>query len=147
MRKLALTAAVAAFASIALVACGGGSSSSSTAASTTSTTTSAAGGGGAAGGAKSTLNVEADPGGALKYTQSSLSTKAGQVTVDFNNPSPLAHNVTIEDSSGQQLGATDTINGGSKTSTTVSLKPGTYKFLCTVDGHAAAGMEGTLTVK
>jgi uncharacterized cupredoxin-like copper-binding protein len=27
------------------------------------------------------------------------------------------------------------------------LKPGTYTFLCTVDGHAAAGMKGTLTVQ
>jgi plastocyanin len=143
MRKLAWTMVLAGFASIALVACGGSSSSSSTTASTAppSTTTQAA-----AGGAKSTLKAEADPSGALKYTQSKLSAKAGQVTVDFNNPSSLAHNFTIEDSSGATVGATNTITGG-KTSTTVNLKPGTYKFLCTVNGHAAAGMEGTLTVK
>jgi uncharacterized cupredoxin-like copper-binding protein len=30
---------------------------------------------------------------------------------------------------------------------TATLKPGTYTFLCTVPGHAAGGMKGTLTVK
>jgi plastocyanin len=143
MRKLAWTMVLAGFASLALVACGGSSSSSTTSASTapSSTTTQATGGG-----AKSTLDVEADPGGALKYTQSKLSAKAGQVTVDFNNPASLAHNVNIATSSGQTLGSTDTITGG-KTSTTVNLKPGSYTFFCSVDGHEAAGMKGTLTVK
>jgi uncharacterized cupredoxin-like copper-binding protein len=28
-----------------------------------------------------------------------------------------------------------------------SLKPGSYTFYCTVDGHEAAGMKGTLTIK
>jgi uncharacterized cupredoxin-like copper-binding protein len=29
----------------------------------------------------------------------------------------------------------------------VTLKAGKYPFLCTVPGHAQAGMKGTLTVK
>ena len=43
------------------------------------------------------------------------------------------------------LGATPTFKGGSRT-LTLKLKPGTYKFFCTVPGHRQAGMEGTLTV-
>jgi len=68
------------------------------------------------------------------------------VSIDFSNSSSVEHNFTLANSSGAQVGATPTFQGGSKT-LTVSLKPGTYKFYCTVPGHRAAGMEGTLTLK
>jgi len=146
MRKLVLLVALGALSSLALAACGGGSSSSSTtpAASSSSTTSSTPAAGGGGGG--STVNVEANPSGNLAYTQTSLTANAGSDTIDFNNPASLPHNVTIEDSSGKTVGATDTITG-SKTSTTVDLKAGTYAYFCSVDSHRQAGMEGTLTVK
>ena len=37
-------------------------------------------------------------------------------------------------------------NGGTST-VTATLKAGTYEFYCSVDGHEAAGMKGTLTIK
>ncbi len=152
MKKLALSLALAGVAALALAACG--SSSSSTTSSTTASSTTSSGGsssggsssgGSSSSGGASTLDVSADPSGALAYQQKSLTAKAGQVTVNFTNMSPLDHNVTIE-SGGNDIGATDTI-AGSKTSTTVNLKPGTYTYYCSVDGHEAAGMKGTLTVK
>src|SRR6476659_9906149 len=148
MRKLVLLVALGALSSLALAACGGGSSNSSTtpAASSSSTTSSTPAAGGGGGGGGSTVNVEADPGGNLAYTQTSLTANAGSDTIDFNNPASIPHNVTIEDSSGKTVGATDTITG-SKTSTTVDLKAGTYTYFCSVDSHRQAGMEGTLTVK
>ena len=142
MRKLALFALGTA-ASLALVACGGGGggSSSTTASSTTSsTTTQAAGGGGG------TISLSADPSGALAYQESSLTASAGKNTIDFNNPAPLGHDVCVQDSSGKEVGCSDIIQQ-SKTTLNVSLKPGTYTYFCSVDGHEAAGMKGTLTVK
>jgi plastocyanin len=68
------------------------------------------------------------------------------VTIDFNNPQGLTHDVAIEDSSGKEVGKTELI-ASEETSTTVNLKPGTYTYYCTVPGHREAGMEGTLTVK
>jgi plastocyanin len=132
---------------LGLAACGGSSSSSSTssaaapAPSTSSTSSSASGGSGGS----STISDSADPTGQLKFTKSDLTAKAGQATVDFTNSSSLAHNMTIEDSSGKQVGATPTFTGGSK-SFTVDLKPGKYTFFCSVPGHREAGMQGTLTV-
>ena len=91
------------------------------------------------------LSLEANASGQLKYNTTSLSAKAGTVSIDFTNKSELAHNVTIESSSGQVVGHTPTFAGGSQT-LSVSLKPGKYKFFCSVPGHRMAGMEGTLTL-
>lgn len=96
--------------------------------------------------AASTLPIEANREGQLAYNTKSLSAKAGKVSIDFTNMAPLAHNVTIEGAGGKILGATPTFQGASKT-VSLQLKPGTYKFFCSVPGHRAAGMEGTLTVK
>jgi plastocyanin len=136
---------------LALAGCGGSSSGSSTAAqapttsSATSSTPAPASESGASGGS-SKVSLQANPEGQLEYNTKSLTAKAGKVSVDFTNSSSLPHNVTIESSSGQTVGATPTFSGGSK-SLSVDLKPGTYKFYCSVPGHRQAGMEGTLTVK
>lgn len=136
MKKVAALLALA-LASVALVACGSGNSESSE---TTGGGESAATGGG------STLELESDPGGEIAYTTDSATAKAGKVTVEFNNPQSLTHDVAIEDAGGEVVGKTELIASGSD-STTVNLKPGTYHFFCTVPGHREAGMEGTLTVK
>ncbi|HEX8752165.1 MAG TPA: plastocyanin/azurin family copper-binding protein [Solirubrobacterales bacterium] len=150
--KKAAFALILVIASIALVACGGSSSSSSgseTSESTPAESESGGAGGGAEGGSAgsaSTVNIEADPSGNLAYTSTEATAKAGKVTIDFTNPQPLEHDVAIESSSGEEVGKTELTAEGS-TSTVVNLKPGTYKFFCTVPGHRQAGMEGTLTVK
>jgi plastocyanin len=100
----------------------------------------------AASGASTTLSLEANKSGQLKYNKTSLTAKAGSVTIDFTNMAELAHNVNVESSSGTKEGGTETFTGGSKP-LTLNLKPGTYKFFCSVPGHRMAGMEGTLTVQ
>jgi len=155
MRSKALFSLLAVPAALlALAGCGSSSSSSSSSASTpaetpttssASTSTPAPASEGSEGGSSS-VKLEANPEGQLAYNTKSLSAKAGKVSVDFTNSSSLPHNVTIESSGGEKVGATPTFSGGSK-SVSVNLKPGTYKFFCSVPGHRQAGMEGTLTVK
>ncbi len=94
--------------------------------------------------AASTLKLAANPAGQLAYDTKQLSAKAGTVTIDMTNMSPIEHNVTIAEGS-KVLGATPTFVGGTK-AVTLKLKPGTYTFFCSVPGHRQAGMEGTLTV-
>jgi plastocyanin len=144
MKKVAALL-VLVLAAVALVACGSSNSSSSSSNTTTSESGAAAGGGEKAADGES-VSFEADPSGQLAYTTTSATAKAGEVTVDFNNPQALSHDVAIEGSSGKTVGKTELVAEGS-TSTAVNLKPGTYHYYCTVPGHREAGMEGTLTVK
>jgi plastocyanin len=131
-----------------LAGCGSSSSSTSSSASTPAsepaTSSSATTPSSAAGG--QTLSVAANPEGQLKYDTTSLTAKAGKVSIDFTNMATLKHNLTIASSSGAVVGAAPTFQGGTKT-LSLNLKPGTYKFYCTVPGHRAGGMEGTLTVQ
>jgi plastocyanin len=140
---------IALLAATALIAAGCGGSdnnssdnSSSGAQGNTSDTTSTGSGGGG-GGAASSLKLTADPGGALKFNTTTLSAKAGKVTVTMDNASQTPHAVEIEGNGVEKK--TDTVTGGSA-KVTVDLKPGKYEFYCPVDGHKAAGMKGTLTV-
>src|SRR5215204_5911131 len=82
--------------------------------------------------------------GSLKFDQAELSAKAGKVTFNYNNPSQVPHALEIEGNGVEE--ETETITE-SDASVTVDLEPGTYEYYCPVDGHKAAGMEGTLTVK
>jgi plastocyanin len=91
-----------------------------------------------------TLTLAADP-TQIAFDTTSLTAKAGEVTIDFDNPAALEHNVAIEQD-GKEIAASPTITEG-KTSVSADLEAGTYTFLCTVPGHAEAGMEGTLVVK
>ena len=121
-------------------------SSASTAATSAATSAASSASSAASSALSGTLSESADPSGALKFTRSSLTAKAGTVTIHFTNMSPLMHNMTIQEgTSGAVVGATPTFQGGTKT-LTVNLKKGTYTFYCSVPGHRAAGMQGTLTV-
>lgn len=82
----------------------------------------------------------------LKFDKTELTSKPGKVTIDFDNPSTIPHNVEIENEGGEVLGGTETI-ASTEESATVELEPGTYTFFCSIPGHREAGMEGTLTVK
>ena len=110
----------------------------------TSTTEQSSGGGGG-GGAAQTLKISADPGGALKFDKSSLTAKAGKVTIVMDNPSSLPHAVEIEGNGVEEEG--DTVEKGGVSKATATVKAGTYEFYCPVDGHKQAGMKGTLTVQ
>lgn len=106
-----------------------------------------AGGGGAkpsGAGPGGTLQLAADP-TAIAYDTKQLSSKPGEVTIDFDNPSQVEHDVAIE-SGGKEIAKSELVAQG-KASVSVELAPGSYTFFCTVPGHREAGMEGTLTVK
>lgn len=92
-----------------------------------------------------TVEIDADPSGQLKYQAASATATAGKVTIRMVNKSSVPHDIAVTGAGVNQLGPV-VQNGGASTVAT-TLKPGKYTFYCSVDGHRAAGMQGTLTVK
>ena len=144
-------------ASLALLAgCGSSSSSSSsssaaTPASTAATTAASTPAAPAvavppASGTVTAVSLAALPSGELAFDKKTLAAKAGKVVIAFTNTAQLEHNVTVESSAGSVVGQTPSFQGGTK-ALTLTLAAGTYKFYCSVPGHRAGGMEGTLTVR
>jgi plastocyanin len=142
MKKLLALLAVIALALLGLAACGDDDEDEETAAAPATTQETTAGGGAG----EATLDVSSPADGSFAYDQEELSTSAGSVTVNFDNPASISHDVVVEDEQGNEIGKTDLVSQGS-TSTTVDLQPGTYTYFCDVPGHREGGMEGTLTVK
>jgi plastocyanin len=91
-----------------------------------------------------TLQLAADP-TQIAYDRKGLSSKPGKVTIDFDNPAPIQHDVAI--AQGSQEIAKSNLVSQAKTSVSAELAPGKYVFYCTVPGHRQAGMQGTLSVK
>lgn len=146
-RKILILLAALALAMFGLAACGddddegdNGTTTAETTETTTEETTDQAGGKGG------TLSIEADPGGDLSYTTGALEVDAGEVTIEFDNPSDVPHDVRIEDADGNDVGGTEVISFETATAT-VDLEPGDYVYYCSVPGHREAGMEEDLTVK
>ena len=70
-----------------------------------------------------------------------LKTPAGATTFKVTNKGALSHDFKI---AGKR---TVLLKTGKTATLRAVLKKGKYAFLCTVPGHAAAGMKGVLTVK
>lgn len=137
-KKLSIALAITAIAPFGLVACGDDDDEASSGGSEETETSSSSGGG-------SAVAISAVPDGSFAYEQDSAEAEAGTVTIEFDNPATLGHDVQIEGESGD-LGGTDVISEDSTTAD-VELEPGDYTFYCSVAGHREGGMEGDLTVE
>jgi plastocyanin len=96
-----------------------------------------------AGGANPQLSAPQD--GTLAFDTDTLEAAAGEVTITFDNPASIEHDVAIE-SGGEEIAKSDLVSEG-MTEVTANLEPGEYAFYCSVPGHREGGMEGTLTVE
>jgi plastocyanin len=92
-----------------------------------------------------TLDLTSPEDGGLVFEPDSLEVAAGEVEIDYTNPSEVPHNVAIE-GDGQELAQSETVTGGDNAAATASLEPGEYVFYCSIPGHRESGMEGSLTV-
>src|SRR5436190_19632988 len=81
----------------------------------------------------------------LSFVKSTATASAGPVVIRSKNPQSLGHDIAIRGNGVDEKG--DIVSDGGVSMITIAdLKPGTYTFYCSVPGHEAAGMKGTLTV-
>ena len=80
----------------------------------------------------------------LSFAKTTATASAGTVTLSAVNPQTLTHDISIKGNGVDQQG--NQVSSGGTSTVTVTLKAGTYEYYCSVPGHEAAGMKGTLTV-
>jgi uncharacterized cupredoxin-like copper-binding protein len=97
--------------------------------------------GGASSTDATTLTVTLGKPSELKITISKKTIAKGLTTFKVTNKGKLSHDFKI---AGRK---TRMLSTGKSATLRTTLKKGKYAFLCTVPGHAAAGMKGVLTVK
>ena len=125
---------------IGLIACGGGGEEAS--------------GGSSGGGGPVTVDIEGQD---ILYDVTEIQATANEdITINFTNVGTLEHNFLVIPNNVDPLEAVEAdalagtnagiLQPGESSSVTFSLPAGTYTYVCTVPGHAAAGMLGTLTV-
>ena len=111
----------------------------------TSGTTQGTGATGATGATES-LDVSSPADGGLVFEPNGLMAKPGNVTITYDNPSPVPHSIAVATSNGNVLGEVQPFTNNKESVQLSNLAPGSYVFYCTVPGHREAGMEGNLTV-
>jgi len=91
------------------------------------------------------LQIDADPNGQLRYVTDTAEAPAGRLTVRMANPSPVEHDIAVDNGGVAAKG--EVVGQGGTSEFQADFPPGEYVYFCTVPGHREAGMEGTLTVR
>ena len=84
--------------------------------------------------AATTVTVKASE---FKFVLSKKTAKHGVITFKVTNKGHITHDFKI---AGKK---TPMLQPGKSATLKVTLKKGSFKYICTVPGHAAAGMKGT----
>ena len=84
----------------------------------------------------------------IDYDRDVYEAAPGQATLEFRNRGSLAHNIVFRDVAGAPAASEedDFLAAGENAAFEVDLVAGEYEFYCSVPGHEAAGMVGTLMV-
>ena len=82
----------------------------------------------------------------FRFVPQTIHATPGRTTITTDNAGVLAHNLKLL-RRGVEVAGTDTIQHGQTASTTVTLRRGTYRMVCTIANHDDLGMYGSLVVR
>jgi uncharacterized cupredoxin-like copper-binding protein len=91
------------------------------------------------------LDIPVAAGGPLAFQVGAATAPAGALKIVTKNDGTTMHNIALQGPGVNSAGPV--VNAGGTSTISVTLKPGTYTFFCSVPGHREAGMVGKLTVK
>jgi len=77
----------------------------------------------------------------FKFGLSKSSVAKGAVTFKLVNKGSVTHDLKIAGKKSKEIAP------GKSGSLKVTLKPGSYRYICTLPGHAQSGMKGVLKVR
>ena len=99
---------------------------------------------GSAAGAQQVTVVARD---SMRFEPSTITVAAGQpVQLTLRNEGRMPHDFTLSEGVARRVKLK--ADGGEIASGTFTIdRPGTYTFICSVPGHEAAGMRGTITAQ
>jgi hypothetical protein len=81
----------------------------------------------------------------IAYEDPPTEAPSGLLGITIENQGNLPHDVVFEGENNEE--PVVHADGGETDQGTIELQPGDYVFYCSIPGHRAAGMEGTLTVQ
>ena len=82
----------------------------------------------------------------LKFDKKEYTATAGDQVIAYLGIDSQRHTLAVIDDSDTQIGTEAEVNKGDVDTIETTLDAGSYSLICTVPGHAAAGMTATLTV-
>ncbi len=72
---------------------------------------------------------------------------AGPATIELANFGQDAHDLRVQRIGAAHIAGTPVVQAGGRADLTLKLRPGRYRYWCSVANHRALGMRGTFIVK
>jgi plastocyanin len=73
--------------------------------------------------------------------------RSGTATIELANFGQDTHDLRVQRVGAHHIAGTPVVQAGSRVDLTVTLRPGRYRFWCSVADHRARGMSATLVVR
>lgn len=84
----------------------------------------------------------------MKFAPNMITLRPGEkVALVLDNPDSMIHDLTIDDFNGEELKVEAQPRTRAVLVLDVPETPGSFRFYCSVPGHEALGMVGTLTIE
>jgi plastocyanin len=82
----------------------------------------------------------------FRYTPQTIVAKPGELRLDIVNKGRLAHTLWVSRLN-HNVAKASSLLPGDRTSKTLKVRKGTYRFFCALSNHEELGMYGTLIVR